>query len=76
MFEIGGLEILVIALVALIVLGPEKLPDAAVKAARLFNQLKRAWTSLQRQMFTEIALKEEAEKEAEKNTGHGAGKHE
>ena len=59
MFEIGGLEILVIAIVALLVLGPDKLPHAAVKTARLFTRLKRAWIEIQRQLFTEIALEEE-----------------
>lgn len=62
MFELGGLEILVIGIVALIVLGPDKLPEVALKASRGFNRLKRGWIGIQRQIFTEIAFKEEDEK--------------
>lgn len=62
MFEIGGIEILVIGIVALIVLGPDKFPELALKTARSFNQLRRGWTEFQRQIFTEIAFKEEHEK--------------
>ncbi len=71
MFEIGGLEILVIGLVALIVFGPEKLPDAAIKAARIFNGMKRGWIELQRQVFTETAFREETEKKTEKKMEPG-----
>ena len=71
MFEIGGLEILVIGLVALIVFGPEKLPDTAIKAARMFNSLKRGWVELQRRIFTEAAFREEAEKKAKKTSENG-----
>ena len=71
MFEIGGLEILVIGLVALIVFGPEKLPDAAIKAARIFNGMKRGWIELQRQVFTETAFREETGKKTEKEMEPG-----
>ena len=63
MFEIGGLELLIIVLVALVVLGPDKLPDATLSLARAFNKIKKNITLLQRALFTEIALKEEQEKE-------------
>jgi len=71
-FEIGGLEILVIAVVALLVLGPEKLPDVALKTARLYNQMKRGWVGVQRQVFSELALKEEAEKKPESAAKDGS----
>ena len=63
MFEIGGLELLIIVLVALVVLGPNKLPDATLSLARTFNKIKKNITLFQRTLFTEIALKEEQEKE-------------
>ena len=63
MFEIGGLELLIILLVALVVLGPEKLPDATLSLARAFNKIKKNITLFQRALFTEIALKDKQEKE-------------
>lgn len=42
MFGIGISELLVIFLVALIVLGPERLPAAARTLAKLFGEFKRA----------------------------------
>ncbi|MDY7101982.1 MAG: Sec-independent protein translocase protein TatB [Actinomycetota bacterium] len=41
MFNIGGGELLVIALVALIVLGPERLPDAARRVGNFIGELKK-----------------------------------
>ena len=63
MFEIGGLELLLIALVALVVLGPNKLPDTALSLARAYNKLKKNAIAFQRSLFTQIALKEEQEKQ-------------
>lgn len=40
MFNVGGGEILVILLVALLVLGPDKLPEAARGAGRLMRQVR------------------------------------
>ena len=42
MFGIGLPELIVILALALVVLGPEKLPQVARQAARLINELKRA----------------------------------
>lgn len=42
MFGIGLPELIVILALALVVLGPEKLPQVAKQAARLINELKRA----------------------------------
>jgi Tat protein translocase TatB subunit len=41
MFDIGISEIMVIAVVALIVLGPEKLPKTARTLGHLFGRLQR-----------------------------------
>lgn len=58
MFEIGGLELLVILLVALLVLGPSRLPDVAVKLAQGFKKLKAASLAFQRTLMTEVAFQE------------------
>ena len=50
MFNISGTEIVVILLLALVVLGPEKLPDAMRKAGRTYAELKRMSTSFQDEM--------------------------
>ena len=42
MFDIGFLELLVIAIVALVVIGPEKLPDAVKTCAIWISRVKRA----------------------------------
>ena len=41
MFNIGGAEFLVIALVALLVLGPDKLPEAARKVGNVTLELRK-----------------------------------
>ncbi|MCO8126314.1 twin-arginine translocase TatA/TatE family subunit [Acidimicrobiia bacterium EGI L10123] len=41
MFNVGGLELLAIALVALVVLGPDKLPAALRQAGSALGQLRR-----------------------------------
>lgn len=41
MFNLSGSEIIVILLVALVVLGPEKLPEAVRRFGRVYGELKR-----------------------------------
>lgn len=50
MFNIGGGEILVIALVALIVLGPQRLPDAARQAGKAIGELRRLSSGFQNEI--------------------------
>ncbi|HTJ40638.1 MAG TPA: Sec-independent protein translocase protein TatB [Kofleriaceae bacterium] len=47
MFGMGGSEILVILIVALIFLGPEKLPDAATKISKGIRELRRQTREVQ-----------------------------
>ena len=47
MFNIGGGEFLVIALIALIVLGPQRLPDAARQVGKAMGELRRLSTGFQ-----------------------------
>ncbi|MGQ0832128.1 MAG: Sec-independent protein translocase protein TatB [Microthrixaceae bacterium] len=47
MFNVGGGEFLVIALVALIVLGPQRLPDAARQVGKALGELRRLSSGFQ-----------------------------
>ncbi len=42
MFNLGFSELIVLAVIGLLVLGPEQLPQVARKLARILNELKRA----------------------------------
>ncbi len=58
MFGMGITEILLIAIVAVIALGPEKLPDAMVKIARLFNSVKKGLNDAKTTLDNELNIKE------------------
>lgn len=62
MFGIGSTELLVILIVALLVLGPKKLPKIAHTLGRAMGEFRRVSTDFQRTLNTEIAFEEEAEK--------------
>ena len=65
MFGMGITEILLIAIVAVIALGPEKLPDAMVKIAKMFNSIKKGISDAKTTLDNELniaELKEEANK--------------
>lgn len=50
MFNIGGGEVLVILLIALIVLGPDKLPNAARQAGKYLGDFRRMSHGFQREL--------------------------
>lgn len=50
MFNLSGSEIVVILLLALIVLGPEKLPEAIRRFGRVYGELKRMSTGFQSEL--------------------------
>jgi Tat protein translocase TatB subunit len=50
MFNIGGGEILLILLLALIVLGPDKLPEFARKVGKVSSELRRMSQGFQNEM--------------------------
>jgi sec-independent protein translocase protein TatB len=47
--NIGGLEVLFVMVVALIVLGPSKLPEAARQAGRFVNEVRRISSGFQKE---------------------------
>ncbi len=54
MFNIGPMEFAVLALVGVIVLGPERLPSLARDAARLMRQLRDMATGARSQLKNEL----------------------
>jgi sec-independent protein translocase protein TatB len=62
MLNIGGGELLVIMLVALIVLGPAKLPEAARQVGKVASELRRMSSSFQNELRS--AMDEPTEKDA------------
>jgi sec-independent protein translocase protein TatB len=58
MFDIGFTELLVIGVVALIVIGPERLPKVARTAGHLYGRLQRYVSSVKSDISHEIQLDE------------------
>jgi sec-independent protein translocase protein TatB len=62
MFNVGGGELLVILLLALIVLGPQRLPGAVRTAGRVMGEVRRISSGFQNELKTAF---DEADVEAE-----------
>lgn len=58
MFGMGIGEILVIAIVAIIFLGPEKLPEAMVKGAKFFKSFKNSINDVKSSFEQEMKIQE------------------
>jgi len=58
MFGMGIGEILVIAIIAIIFLGPEKLPDAMVKGAKFFKSFKNSINDVKSSFEQEMKIQE------------------
>jgi sec-independent protein translocase protein TatB len=58
MFDIGFSELLVIGVVALIVIGPERLPKVARTAGHLYGRMQRYVTTVKADIGREIQLDE------------------
>lgn len=52
MFNLTGSELVVILLLALVVLGPEKLPGAIRQVGRVYRELRRISTGFQKEFTT------------------------
>ena len=58
MFDIGFAELLIVAVVALVVLGPEKLPTAARTAGLWIGHIRRTLSGIQNEINAELRLDE------------------
>ena len=58
MFDIGFAEILFVAVVALLVLGPEKLPTAVKTVGMWVGRIRRTVSSIQSEISEELRLEE------------------
>ncbi len=54
MFNLGPMELAVIALVALVVLGPQRLPDAMRQAGKAVSEVRRWSSEVQTQVRSAI----------------------
>ena len=70
MFDIGAMELIVVGVVALIVVGPERLPKLARTAGLWMGRARRAFLSVKEEIDREIKaeeLKEILRKQAKSN---------
>lgn len=58
MFELGFGKLLLIAIVALIVLGPERLPKAARMAGLWMRRVRAYWFNMRAELERELAAEE------------------
>lgn len=58
MFDIGFAEVLVLTVIALVVIGPEKLPAVARTVGRTVGKAKRTMSGLQNQIEQELKIDE------------------
>lgn len=58
MFDIGFLELLVVFVVALLILGPERLPGAAKTAGLWVRKIRRSIQSVQREINAQLDQEE------------------
>ena len=69
MFDVGFSELLLLAVIALVVLGPEKLPHAARMAGAWIGRIRRMLISVQADIENEVAaaeMRDRIKKELEK----------
>ncbi len=68
MFDIGFLELIIVSIIALLVLGPERLPVAARTAGKWFGKARRMVSQFSREIDRQIEaeeLREELRKQGE-----------
>ncbi len=58
MFDVGFWELLVIAIIGLLVLGPERLPVVARKIGRYIGKARRSWNNIRTEIEAEIHSEE------------------
>lgn len=62
MFDVGLVELLVLAIIALVVLGPEKLPHAARMTGAWVGRIRRTLIGMQAEIENEVAAAEMRER--------------
>ena len=76
MFDVGFSELILMAIVALVVLGPEKLPHAARVAGAWIGKIKRTVSNMQTEIEREVSaqeMRERLQKEIDAVKEAGAG---
>jgi sec-independent protein translocase protein TatB len=58
MFDIGGLELLLIAIVGLLVIGPDRLPETLRTLGLWLGRLRRSFTAVKSEIEKEIGMDE------------------
>jgi sec-independent protein translocase protein TatB len=58
MFDMGFTELVVIGVVALLVLGPERLPGAVRSSSKRLSQFKSAFNNLKEELAKEVNIEE------------------
>ncbi|WP_086479523.1 Sec-independent protein translocase protein TatB [Oceanospirillum sanctuarii] len=66
MFDIGFFELIVIGILALLVLGPERLPKAARTAGMWIGRIKQGFSSIQQEVNQQLHM-EEMQRQLEEN---------
>ena len=54
MFDIGFTELVIVAVVGLLVIGPERLPDAIRTGSKWLNQLKKGFEKIKADVEREL----------------------
>lgn len=62
MFDIGFSELLLIGIIALLVLGPERLPKAARSVGLIIGKVKKSFSNIQEELERQIRTEELKEK--------------
>jgi sec-independent protein translocase protein TatB len=68
MFGIGGSELIVILVIALIVVGPKRLPELAKTIGKALGEFQKATDDLKREIDVSSRLKEAADPSTSKST--------
>lgn len=66
MFDIGFFELIIIGIMALLVLGPERLPKAARTAGMWIGRIKQGFSSIQQEVNQQLHM-EEMQRQLEDN---------
>ncbi|VAW38619.1 Twin-arginine translocation protein TatB [hydrothermal vent metagenome] len=67
MFDVGFSEMFMILVIALIVIGPERLPAVAKKVGKFIGKAKRSFENIKREVQSELETEELNKRLAENN---------